>query len=167
MLSAGPDSVILTNLPALLKRRGGKVGITVQAVVEFARAAACRASRWRSTAIRRDVSWCIVGNARCYGGPWAAHAGRRPVRAGVRGRDAQPARPRRGRAVLLRHPVGRHLRLRGVERSSGQRGARSSGREDVPYQLDGDPAGHLPVTARSSDERVWVLVRAARGGCRS
>ena len=37
MLSVGPDSVILENLPDLLKRTRGKVGITIQAVVEFTR----------------------------------------------------------------------------------------------------------------------------------
>jgi diacylglycerol kinase family enzyme len=29
--------------------------------------------------------------------------------------------------------------------------------EGVPYQLDGDPSGYLPVTARASDERLFVM----------
>ena len=47
--------------------------------------------------------------------------------------------------------------MKGVERFASHEVA-LSGREDIPYQLDGDPAGHLPVTVRSSAERLWVLV---------
>jgi diacylglycerol kinase family enzyme len=36
--------------------------------------------------------------------------------------------------------------------------------EGVPYQLDGDPAGHLPVVARASDERLFVMVPAEGAG---
>jgi len=51
MLSVGPDARILTNIPPRLKLRGGKLGITVQAFVEFLRGA-CRGSPRPSTAPR-------------------------------------------------------------------------------------------------------------------
>jgi diacylglycerol kinase (ATP) len=68
---------------------------------------------------------------------------------------------RHGRHVVIPFffaiPLGRHLRMRGVERFSSHEVA-LSGPEEFPYQLDGDPAGHLPVTARAGAERLWVLV---------
>jgi len=156
MLSAGPDSLILKNLPQSLKMRGGKVGIIIQAFVEFAHA---RLPRF-DVAIngdRRDVSWCIVGNARCYGGPWAGTPGADPFLPGFE----TVVLNRHGRTAVIPFffaiPSGAHLRMKGVERFASQEVA-LSGREDIPYQLDGDPAGHLPVTVRSSAERLWVLV---------
>jgi diacylglycerol kinase family enzyme len=156
MLSAGPDSLILENLPQWLKRHGGKVGITIQAFVEFAHA---RLPRF-AVAVngdRRDVSWCIVGNARCYGGPWAGTPAADPFTPGFE----TVVLNRHGRTAVIPFffaiPSGAHLRLKGVERFASQEVA-LSGPEDIPYQLDGDPAGHLPVTVRSSAERLWVLV---------
>ena len=106
---------------------------------------------------RRDVSWCIVGNARCYGGPWAGTPGADPFSPGFE----TVVLNRHGRRVVIPFffaiPSGRHLRMRGVERFTSQEVA-LSGPEEFPYQLDGDPAGHLPVTARSSAERLWVIV---------
>jgi len=156
MLSVGPDSVILENLPDLLKRRAGKVGITAQAVVEFARS---RLPRFTvaSDGRRLDVSWCIVGNSRCYGGPWAGTPG------------ADPFAPGFEVVVLTRHgrraavpfffaiPSGRHLGLPGVERFPADTVV-VEGEPSIPYQLDGDPAGHLPVTVSPSGQAVTVLI---------
>jgi diacylglycerol kinase family enzyme len=53
--------------------------------------------------------------------------------------------------------------MRGVERHATTE-VLLTGDERIPYQLDGDPAGHLPVTARATPERVWVRVpRTDRG----
>ena len=158
MLSVGPDSVILENIPSSLKRHGGKIGITLQAFVEFAHANLPR-FEVAVNGDRRDVSWCIVGNARCYGGPWAGTPGADPFSPGFEILTLS----RHGRTVVVPFffaiPSGRHLTMRGVELFSSQE-AVLAGPEDIPYQLDGDPAGHLPVTARSSTERLWVLVPA-------
>ena len=160
MLSVGPDSVILENLPPALKLRAGKIGITIQALVEFARA---RLPRFEVTinGTRRDVSWCIVGNSRCYGGPWAGTPGADPFSPGFE----TVVLNRHGRAAVIPFffaiPSGAHLRMRGVERFTSQQVA-LTGSEEFPYQLDGDPAGHLPVTVRSSAERLWVLVPRGR-----
>ena len=156
MVSAGPDALILSNLSPLLKLHGGKVGITLQAVLEFVRGNLPRFSV-TIDGESYDASWCIAGNARFYGGPYAATPGADPFSPGLE----VVTLTRHGRAAAVPFffsiPSGRHLRMRGVLRC-GAREVRLDGAEGVPYQLDGDPAGVLPVTARTSDERVWVLV---------
>lgn len=158
MISAGPDSVILKNLPHSLKVHGGKVGIGVQAVVEFARA---RLPRFEVAlnGLRREVAWCIVGNSRFYGGPFAATPGADPFRPGLEA----VLLTRHGRTAVVPFffsiPSGRHLRMEGVERHAAEEVALLAG-EGVPYQLDGDPAGELPVTVRATGESVWVLLPA-------
>jgi len=156
MLSAGPDSLIIANIPQFLKLHLGKVGITVQAFVEAARA---RLPRFEVTidGARRDVSWCIVGNSRCYGGPWAGTPAADPFAPGFE----TVVLTRHGRCAVIPFffaiPRGAHLGMKGVERFASLDVA-LAGSEEIPYQLDGDAAGHLPVTARSGDERLWVLV---------
>ena len=67
---------------------------------------------------------------------------------------------RQGRAAAVPFffaiPSGRHLNMPGVDRRAATE-VRLAG-EGVPYQLDGDPAGFLPVTARAADERVAVML---------
>lgn len=156
MLSVGPDSVILENISPGLKLHLGKIGITIQAFIEFAHA---RLPRFEAAidGARRDVSWCIVGNARCYGGPWAGTPGADPFAPGFE----TVVLNRHGRAAVIPFffaiPSGAHLRMRGVERFTSQQ-VTLTGPEEFPYQLDGDPAGHLPVTVSSSAERLWVMV---------
>ncbi len=155
MLSAGPDALILANLPETWKRYGGKVGIAVQAVREFLHG---RLPRFQVAVngVQRAAAWCIVGNSRCYGGPFAATPG------------ADPFSPGLEAVVLTRHgrrqvvpfffaiPRGRHLARAGVQRFLCTE-VRLEGDEDIAYQLDGDPVGRLPVAARASGERLWVL----------
>ena len=156
MLSAGPDAVILTNLPPLLKHRAGKAGITLQAVVEFLRGNLPRFSV-SIDGETVDASWCIVGNSRSYGGPYAATPGADPFQPGLE----VVTLTRRGRTAAVPFffsiPSGRHLRMRGVRRCKANE-VRLEGPEGVPYQLDGDPAGLLPVAARASTDRLWVLL---------
>jgi diacylglycerol kinase family enzyme len=159
MLSAGPDALILANLPVSLKLRAGKAGITAQALLEFARG---NLPRFTATVdgTSFDASWCIAGNGRSYGGPFEATPGADPFATGL---EVVTLR-RHGRAAVvpffLSIPSGRHVRLDGVDRRFAAE-VRLVG-EGVHYQLDGDPAGFLPVTARGSDERVWVLVAPTR-----
>lgn len=158
MLSAGPDSLILYNLPWVLKRYAGKVGITLQAVAEFFRAdLPAFQVRWNGTVF--PAGWCIVGNGRFYGGPFPATPGADPFRPGLEA----VVQTRHGRLSAIPFffaiPFGRHLRQKGVVRFEAQEVTLSSeGR--VPYQLDGDPAGFLPVTARASEEFVSVWLPA-------
>lgn len=156
MLSVGPDSVILANLSPFLKLRGGKVGVTVQAFVEFARA------NLPTFDVRIDgrtvrASWCIVGNGRCYGGPYRATPGADPFTPGFEVVMLERA----GRSAVVPFffsiPSGRHLLMRGVSRTPSREVVlEASG--GVPYQLDGDPAGVLPVAVRAGTEQIWVRV---------
>lgn len=155
MLSAGPDSTILTKLPESWKRYAGKVGVTVQAVLEFLYG---RLPRFRVAVngVEHSAAWCIVGNSRYYGGPFAATPG------------ADPFSPGLETVVLTRHgrwhvvpfffaiPRGRHLARAGVKRFLAAE-VKLQADEEVPYQLDGDAVGYLPVVARASGERLWVL----------
>jgi diacylglycerol kinase (ATP) len=162
MLSVGPDALILSNLPLALKHRGGKVGITAQAVLEFIRGNLPRFSV-SVDGQTFSASWCIAGNARSYGGPYAATPGADPFAPGLE----VVTLTRKGRSAAVPFffsiPFGRHLRMRGVQRHSA-REVRLEGPDGVPYQLDGDPAGVLPVTARGTDERLWVLLPQNKRG---
>ncbi len=160
MLSAGPDAVILSNLPPLLKHRAGKVGITLQAMVEFLRGGLPRFSV-SIDGENFEASWCIAGNSRSYGGPYAATPGADPFQPGLE----VVTLTRRGRTAAVPFffsiPSGRHLRMRGVQRRSANE-VRLEGPDGIPYQLDGDPAGVLPVAARGTDERLLVHVPRSR-----
>lgn len=160
MMSAGPDAVILTNLPAFLKLRAGKAGVTIQAVVEFLHGKMPRFTVAVDGA-KFDASWCIAGNGRSYGGPFAATPGANPFAPGLE--VVTLSRHGRGAVVpfFFAIPFGRHTRLAGVDRRQAV-SVHLDG-DGVPYQLDGDPAGYLPVTARTSDERVWVHVPRRKG----
>lgn len=155
MLSVGPDAVILERLPGWLKRYGGKVGITAQAVFEFVRGdlptVRVDAGEWSETG-----GWAIVGNGACYGGPYRATPGADVaspelevvVQRGVGRRSAVP--------FFFAIPSERHLRMKGVVRRSATRLRilPAEGSEDVPYQIDGDPAGTLPVEIRTDPETL-------------
>lgn len=160
MLSAGPDSLILQRVPGVLKRRLGKVGIGMQAVAEFCRG---RLPRFRVVfeGGEVDASWCIAGNARCYGGPHHATPGADPFSPGLE----VVTLDRHGRLEAVPFffaiPRGTHLARPGVTRRA-VRELRLDGAADVPYQLDGDPAGFLPVRAFAADDRVWVLPPESR-----
>lgn len=154
MLSVGPDSLILARLPDLLKRRFGKVGIALQAVAVFLSA---RLPRFTIAAngFQRDVSWCIAGKSRCYGGPWPATPGADPFRPDFElvtlNRFGRPAAV----PFFFRIRGGSHIHMRGVERHMACEFSLNSDRP-VPFQLDGDFAGWLPVTAGIASESLWV-----------
>lgn len=156
MLSSGPDSLILSRLPGLLKRRGGKVGIMLQALAVFLSA---RLPVFSVTADgrRKTVSWCIAGKSRCYGGPWRATPGADPFRPDFElvtlNRIGRPAAV----PFFFRIPFGSHVRMRGVERTITDEFTLTAD-GPVPYQLDGDFAGWLPVRVSVAAERLWTML---------
>ncbi len=166
MLSTGPDAVVLDRLSPRLKLKGGKLGIALQALAEFARGRLPRITvdggEWRETG-----GWVIVGNIRCYGGPFRATPGADPF-AGFLEVVVQRSVGRRAAVpFFFAIPAGRHLGRRDVVRRTVRRVRLhpAPGQEPVPYQLDGDPAGHLPVEVWIHPERLRVrLPRAADGG---
>jgi diacylglycerol kinase (ATP) len=155
MLSAGPDALILERVPASLKQAIGKAGIGVQAVVELLRGQLPR-FEVEAGGRRHQASWCIVGNARCYGGPWHATPGADPFSPGFEVVSLERLGRRAVVPFFLSIPSGRHLGLRGVTRVQTE--AVSLHGEGAPYQLDGDPAGMLPVSAHTASERLAVLL---------
>ena len=158
MLSAGPDAVVVRNLPDRFKWRGGRGAVAAQAIRELLGGGPL--PRLRATVDDHGVEggWAIVGNSRCYGGPHHATPGADPfadyleivVQRGVGRRAAIP--------FALGIPLGWHVRRRDVARFNGRRVLLEPAPDgtDVPYQVDGDAAGHLPVEAWIADETVTV-----------
>lgn len=158
MLSAGPDAVVVHNVPDRFKWRGGRGAIAAQAVRELLGGASL--PRLTATVDDYEVEggWAIVGNARCYGGPYQATPGADPfadfleviVQRGVGRRAAVP--------FALGIPLGWHVRRRDVTRFNGRRVLLEPTSEcpRVPYQLDGDAVGLLPVEAWIAEETVTV-----------
>jgi len=157
MLSAGPDAVVLDRLDTSLKLKGGKLGIALQALREL--------SRGRMPGIRVSTGswsetggWVIVGNIRCYGGPYHATPGADPFSP-----ELELVLQRRiGRHAALPFffaiALGRHLGRRDVvrRRVTNVRLVPALSGERVPYQIDGDPGGELPVELSVAPESLWV-----------
>ncbi len=162
MLSAGPDAVILEHLPPWLKFYGGKTGVTFQAVFEFIRGELPRV-RVSTGDWLEEGGWIIVGNAKYYGGPFKATP------------EADPFAP--GFELVVQRQVGRlaavpfffsipsqrHLKRRDVIRRRVDRVLLEPvpGHDSVPYQIDGDPVGTLPIEVWSEPAAVTIRVPKA------
>jgi len=155
MLSAGPDVLILQRTPNSLKRSLGKIGIGVQAVAEFVRG---RLPRFAVTIAGRTdvVGWCVIGNARSYGGRWHATPGADPFTPGFEVVALETAGRAAAAGFFLGLVRGRHLARTGVTRR--QADLVSLEGDGVAYQIDGDVAGKLPVRLEPAAEGLWVMV---------
>ncbi len=147
MLSAGPDALVLERLMPWLKPLGGRVGVAFQAGIELMRPALMPKLRAIVAGRSTECGWAIVGKGRCYAGPFEACPGADPFAPSF---QLVLNRRRTRRAALAFAGAlarGNHLSRPGVERCDLDtvrlEGAR--GREPVPYQVDGDFKGHLPV----------------------
>jgi diacylglycerol kinase family enzyme len=148
MLSAGPDSMVLHRLFPLFKRLGGKVGVALQAVVEVLRA---RLPELRVSVGNRSMqgSWAVIGNSRCYAGPFRATPGADPFSDSL---ELVLLKSSGRRAVVpfaLGIATGRHVRRPDVLQQAVARIRLEPkpGSAEVHYQVDGDTAGLLPVEA--------------------
>jgi diacylglycerol kinase family enzyme len=164
MLSAGPDSMVLTALMPSLKRLGGKVGIALQAVIELI--------RWQRlpslhVCLEDEVltcGWAIVGKSRCYAGRWKATPGADPFTpelelVALRGTGRGAAVP-----FALGMATGAHVRRRDVVRTAIER-VRLEPADGLPglrYQIDGDLRHPLPVEAWVDPEPLVVRVPVGR-----
>ena len=161
MLSAGPDALILDRLIPSLKRLGGRLGVALQAVVELLRAelpsftVSMDGQRCRS-------GWTIVGNSSCYAGPFRATPGASPFVADLEV-VAQRSRGRcRALAFATSIPGGRHVERDDVERWRGELVELCCDEGvHVPYQIDGDVAGRLPVQVTVDSRRLLVRLPRA------
>jgi len=147
MLSAGPDSWVLERLRPSLKRLGGRVGVALQGLVEALGSSSLPRMRVTTNGDLEEAGWVIVGKSRCYGGRCAATPGADPFRADFEVVAQRATGRRAALAFLAGIPGGRHLRRADVLRSLAERVRLEPARADrpVPYQIDGDVVGNLPV----------------------
>ena len=158
MLSAGPDSRVLERLKPAFKRFGGRVGVALQAVVEAFSGGSLPRMRVRTRDVIDQVGWVIVGNSRCYGGRFCATPGADPFRDEFEVVTQRSRGRRAAMSFLAGIPNGRHVRRDDVVREFAARvrlEPADSG-ESVPYQVDGDISGVLPVEVSIDPEPLWI-----------
>jgi diacylglycerol kinase family enzyme len=158
MLSTGPDAKLLQLLRPGFKRLGGRTAIAARALIFAMGRSAMPSFRVHINGEATTGGWTIVGNARCYGGPYHATPGADPfgdrlevvVQRAVGRRAALP--------FALSIPLARHVRRRDVLRRGVDRVSieQLPGAAEVPYQVDGDLAGRLPVSCWVDPEGVVV-----------
>lgn len=163
MLSAGPDSHVLERLSPSLKKLGGRVGVALQGLVEIVRGDQLPRVRLHAGNGSQETGWVIVGNSRCYGGKFAATPGADPFRGDFEVVSQRTAGHGAAAAFLLGIPNGRHLRRPDVTRVIVDR-VRLESVDDgvpVPYQVDGDVVGTLPVEIHIDPQHLKVRLPAA------
>jgi diacylglycerol kinase family enzyme len=164
MLSAGPDSVVLERLRPLFKRAGGRVGVALQAVCELLSTRPLPRLRVRTGDEDEPATggWAIVGNGRCYGGPYHATPGADPFATELEVVVQRAVGRAAAVAFALSIPRASHVRRDDVTRRRVDRvrlEPASTG-DRIRYQLDGDLAGTLPVEAVIDADRLRVRLPA-------
>lgn len=162
MLSAGPDSHVLERLRPSFKRLGGRVGVALQAIVEAMSGGALPRIRVTSNTTIDEAGWVIVGNSRCYGGKFCATPGASPFRDDLEVVSQRSNGRRAAMSFLFGIPSGRHVSRDDVVREVVDRvrlEAASPGAE-VPYQIDGDVMGVLPVEVSIDPNPLWIRLPA-------
>jgi len=160
MLSAGPDSLVLERLRPSFKKLGGRIGVALQAGVEAV--AGGPLPRIRVASIG-EVGWVIVGNSRCYGSRYRATPGADPFRGDLEVVAQQRSGRKAALSFLFGIPSGRHIALDDVIRQTVEevRLEPVSPTASVPYQIDGDVIGRLPVEIRVDSRSVLVRLPAS------
>jgi diacylglycerol kinase family enzyme len=163
MLSAGPDSHVLERLSPSLKKLGGRVGVALQGLVEILRGDQLPRVRLHAGNGSQETGWVIVGNSRCYGSHFAATPGADPFRDHFEVVSQRTAGRGAAAGFLLGIPSGRHLRRGDVTRMivDHVRLEPVDHGVSVPYQVDGDVAGTLPVEIRIDPQRLKVRLPAS------
>ena len=164
MVSAGPDSLVLRRLHPALKPLGGRVGIALQALVEVVAASPLPRLRVVAPGVEEEVGWAIVGNSRCYGSRFHATPGASPFADDLEIVARRGVGRRAAISFLFGIPSGRH-----VEHPDALRAAASQVRlepalpvEEIPYQIDGDVTGMLPVEIAVDPRPLMVRVPVHR-----
>ncbi|MFV2071055.1 MAG: diacylglycerol kinase family protein [Thermoanaerobaculales bacterium] len=158
MVSAGPDSQVLSSLRPSLKRLGGRVGIAMQAVLEafgrgplprFRVVIGCRSE---------ESGWAVIGNSRCYAGPQQVTPGADPFRDDLEVVLQRSVGRWAALSFLVGIPRGGHLQREDVrcETVTRVRLEPVSPGRDIPYQVDGDVVGCLPVEISVDERPLWV-----------
>ena len=158
MLSAGPDSHVLERLRPSFKRFGGRIGVALQAVVEIMSGGPLPRMRVAIGEMAIDAGWVIVGKSRCYGGRYCATPGADPFRDDLEVVAQRSSGRRAAASFLLGIPRGRHVHRLDVMREVVGRVRIEPAAADtmVPYQVDGDVVGMLPVEVGIDPQSLWV-----------
>jgi diacylglycerol kinase family enzyme len=158
MLSAGPDSQVLKRLRPSFKKLGGRVGVALQAVVEAFTGGKLPRIRVVSGGEVNEVGWVIVGKSRSYAGKFAATPGADPFRGDLEVVAQRSAGRRAAVSFLFGLPSGRHVARDDVEREIVGRVRLEPvpPSEEVPYQIDGDVVGTLPVEVGIHPQPLWI-----------
>lgn len=163
MLSAGPDSHVLKRLFPSFKRLGGRVGVAFQAVVEAMAGGPLPLMRVATDHVVDGAGWVIVGNSRCYAGRFRATPGADPFRDDLEVVVQRSNGKRAAMSFLLGIPSGRHVARDDVVREVVNRVRLEPGSpgDVVPYQIDGDVVGTLPVEISVDPQQLWVRLPAS------
>ena len=158
MLSAGPDALVLENLMPWLKPLGGRVGVACQAIIELMRPAPMPALRAIVGNRSTECGWAIVGKSRCFAGPFEACPDADPFSPAFQMVLNRSRTRRSALAFVGALARGKHLSRPGVERCDLDtvRLEGVSGSSPLPYQVDGDFKGHLPVEISIHPEPLVV-----------
>jgi diacylglycerol kinase family enzyme len=164
MLSAGPDSHVLERLRPSFKRLGGRVGVALQAIVEAINGGALPRIRVTSTTTIDEAGWVIIGNSRCYAGKFCATPGANPFRDEFEVVSQRSNGRRAAMSFLFSIPSGRHVQRDDVVREVVDRVRLepASPGDAVPYQIDGDVMGVLPVEVSIDPNPLWIRLPAQR-----
>jgi len=158
MVSAGPDSHVLERLRPSFKRLGGRVGVALQAVVEAINGVALPRIRVATDSTIDEAGWVIVGNSRCYGSKFCATPGADPFRDDFEVVAQHTNGRRAAMSFLFGIPSGRHITRDDVVREVVDRVRLepASVGDAVPYQIDGDVVGVLPVEVNIDPQPLWI-----------
>jgi diacylglycerol kinase family enzyme len=162
MLSAGPDSHVLERLRPSFKRLGGRVGVALQAAVEAITGGPLPRMRVVAEGEGRSAGWVIIGKSSCYAGRFCAPPGADPFRGDLEVVAQRSSGRRAAVAFLSGIPSGRHVERDDVEREvvTRVRLEPASPEDVVPYQIDGDVVGVLPVEIGVDPEPLWIRLPA-------
>jgi diacylglycerol kinase (ATP) len=160
MLSAGPDSYVLERLRPSFKRLGGRVGVALQALVEAVGMNDFQRVRVVTDGAVEEAGWVIIGNSRCYAGRHHATPGADPFRGDLEVVAQRSSGRRAAVTFLLGIPSGRHIRRPDVVRMRVAAVRLEAAASDiaVPYQVDGDVVGVLPVEVEIDPRLLSVRI---------
>lgn len=158
MLSAGPDTVVLARVRPLVKRRGGRAGIALEALHGLLGGQRMPQLHVAGDGFDSDAGWVIVGNGRMYGGAWAATPAADPFTAGFEVVLQTTVGRWAAAGFMLGLARGRHLRRRDVRRFATERVRLAAADGGSRYQIDGDLMGELPVEVWPDPQPLLIRV---------
>jgi diacylglycerol kinase family enzyme len=140
-----------------MKRLGGKASIALRAFAELVSRRPLPRLRVIGDDRSVDGGWAIVGNSRSYAGPFHATPGADPFRSGFETVIQRRVGRRAAVSFVCGIPFGRHVQRSDVVRlDDGRLRLEAASTVPVPYQVDGDAVGLLPVEVWTAEQAVMV-----------